>query len=393
MSINRFLQTVTPSRLICLMCSMCVLALSTACGGGQNINGSDKECLEAEGCYRVTAIGPGLEEAKKHARGNLIEKGIGVWIKKQSASYDGRLIGYRISSRSEGFVRNLKVLSQEKIPGGIQILAQGYVSAKKLEEALEEKYKKIGKPRFMAIINETIGSRKVKPGNTLTERKLVEEFSEIIFIDKNLYRKRIARESGKLVGDYNNPSHQEKALSVAAELDAEVLIIGQNKIKKTNSPTGDKQVIQSSISYKVINVGTAHILAAGAESALSPDTNMDRGAPDAVQKVIKKIAPGLEKQILSKWKAGATIRLTIKGLSCREFRQRKTSESIKNIYGVVNVETRKCSGTTSVLEVEALYNGTILLQNILDNAEDMGLVLRTDLAQGNILILTIRRVR
>ena len=119
---------------------------------------------------------------------------------------------------------------------------------------------------------------------------------------------------------------------------------------------------------------------------------MISGANQAVERAIGIIAPRLEKQIMDKWKAGTEISLTIKGLSCAEFNERKTKQYIKNIYGVQSVVIRNCSGVTSELEVEALFNGTTLLEKMIENSKAMGLVFRTTKAHGNTLKLKIIRV-
>ena len=217
---------------------------------------------ESDGYYIVNAVGASLKEAEKQAKGKLIEIGAGVWVKKQSVAVDAELIGFTISTRSEGFIQQFEVLSKEKITGGLKIRARGKVSSGKLEKALGKKYRDIGKPRFMVVFTEFLAGKRESPGNTITEKKLVERFSRLKFIDKRLYRKKIAREAGKLVGSYENSMKRKIARNTAAELNAEILIVGSTKI--TSDPGSDgKNNIRAVIGYKVLNVGTARILAAG----------------------------------------------------------------------------------------------------------------------------------
>jgi len=304
------------------------------------------EYTESKGFYIVTAVGASLKEAEKHAKGKLIEIGAGVWVKKQAVSVDAQLISFRISTHSEGFVEQFKVLSKKPVTGGIKIEARGKVSSGKLEKALEKKYRDIGKPRFMVIFTEMLEGKREKPGNTITEKKLIERFSRLKFIEKRLYRKKIAREAGKLIGSYENPTKQEIARDTAAELNAEILIVGSTKITSEQGD-GDKKNIRAVIGYKVINVGTARILAAGTGTGEFSHKSIRSGAHRAVETAIGKIAPRLEKQIMDKWKAGTEISLTIQGLSCAEFNERKTKLYIKNIYGVQSVVIRSCSGVTN----------------------------------------------
>ena len=238
----------------------------------------------------------------------------------------------------------------------------------------------------MALIEETVGDRRIRPGFTTTEFKLIRRFSRLRFIDKTIFRKHMARASGKLVGAYNNPSREEKALESATELSADVLLVGQTKVKRA----GKKW--RASLKLKAINVGNAQLLGALVLTREVAAGNPDAAAQVALDELLAKGGPLLEKQILEKWRAGSSSRVFIGGLSCAEFASRGLVRYLKNIHGVKSVVRRSCRDTRSELEIEAFFSSVALLEKIQNNAPAMGLVFRVEEARGSLLRLKVIRV-
>lgn len=326
-----------------------------------------------EGYIVVTDIkGDNIDDAELNAKRQIIANGLGELVEGTSEVKDAELRSFLLTSTVEGYVFDYKTLSEKASGKKIILSARGKVNAKAVQDALRERLKQIGKPRFMAIIDEKIlGTRKI-PGDTITEIAIASKFVDFDFVDKGQFQKIIAKEAGKLVGAYNNPSAEEKALEVAAELSADILVIGKTEVIDGGDIMGTgMHSYQSTLNLKIINVNTAGIIAAENSNSAMPHASSNIGPQLAVDKAVEKSYPKIRSQVEVKWKPGTTIRVVFYGIDYDDFLDKKIHHAIRAIKGVNAVYQRSDANANNgiVLEVEAMMNGFRLYEKMKESAD------------------------
>ena len=190
--------------------------------------------------YEVTAYGNNKTDAEFEAKLLLIEQGIGALVEGGSASIDTELQYKFVSSYTKGYINNFKIIKQEKNGKGYMVQATGNVDLVAMGSAIEERKKEIGNPKMMILMSETLFGKKNKPGNTKSEYIFHSEMKKagFDFVDEEMMKKVLAREKGLEVGAYGNPKLEELAMKVAAELNTDVLVIGDTVVKNAGMISG-----------------------------------------------------------------------------------------------------------------------------------------------------------
>jgi hypothetical protein len=334
--------------------------------------------LKDEGWIYVNDIqGINLEDAELEAKRAIIAKGLGELIAGSSESSQGQLIDSMVTSETVGYVKDYQQIGKEKKVGPMTVIdAKGKVDKGSLESLLERIKKMAGNPNFLMLVDETIEGRKSNSTTVATENAFVSTFPEFNFLDREQFKRILAKEGGKTVGVYGDPSAEAKATEVAAQMDAEILLIGQTIVKNAG-PVMDSGMnsYQSSIRFKLINVGNAQIIAADNAGGAAPHVDAERGSQEAINKTVTSARSKILDQIKTKWKRGVTIRLVIDGISYDDFLDKEIGVKLRKIKGVNTVSDKGSSNSNNsiVLELEALFNGTQLYRKMRERREDLGI--------------------
>jgi hypothetical protein len=133
--------------------------------------------------------------------------------------------------------------------------------------------------------------------------------------------------------------------------------------------------MQATVRFKIVDVGSAKIIAADNAGGAAPHVNAERGAQEAIDKALVTSKPKILEQIRTKWKRGMMIRLVIDGMNYDDFLDKGIDGIIRNIKGVnaVNQKGSSNSNNSIVLEVQADFNGTVLYRRMREKREDMGI--------------------
>jgi hypothetical protein len=343
----------------------------------------------------VIAYGDSIVEADSEAKRMLIEKGIGLIIESGSSTYSGQLQYSFISSYTKGFISNYARITEEKVSNnGYRIKAKGQVSLSALGNALEERKKEIGNPKMMILMNEIMFGKKNKPGSTKTEYLFQSELKKngFDFIDEGMMKKLLAREKGLTVGSYENPRTEELALKVAAELNTDILVIADSRIRNGGQVQSGVGVysIQSDMKYKMVNVGTANIISSANETAIYADIDQDLGATGALKKNVIKISENLKEQISKEWQAGSTTRIIFKGISIADFLQSGITDTISKVRGVNGIDDRGNSVSGIVIEVKCFCSTGSLMKGIIQRNWELDYALDPKEIKGNLVIIDIK---
>lgn len=329
--------------------------------------------------YVQNVQGKSEEELELNAKRKILENGLGELVEGTSQVINAKLKDNIVNSSVEGFVLEYsKIGPTRKLATGLlEIDAKGKVNRKAVQDALKERYKDLGKPKFLVFIEERIlGKQNIKDKIGITENEIVRVFSDFDFLDKKQFYRVLFKEGKKDIGTFSEHSFEDKILSLASESEAQILLVGQTevtdlgKIEDTNLHS-----YQSVLRFKIFDVNTARIIAADNSSGVSPHINPNTGIQESIKRSVEKAYPKIKEQISDKWKPGNLIRIKIEGLGYDDYLDKDVQGIIRTIQGVNRVTETSNSGPNKgiVLEIEALYNGGTLYQRLRERKEDFGI--------------------
>ncbi|EMK01874.1 MULTISPECIES: hypothetical protein [unclassified Leptospira] len=329
--------------------------------------------------YVQNVQGRNEEEAELNAKRKILENGLGELIQGSAQVVGGKLKESIVNSSVEGFVLEYSKIgaTRRSASGLLEIDAKGKVNQKAVQDALKERYKELGKPKFLVFIEERIlGKPNIKGKVGVTENELIRIFTDFDFLDKKQFYRVLFKEGKMDSAAFSEHSFEEKILSLANESEAQILLVGQTDVTDLGRIEDTRlHSYQSVLRFKIFDVNTARIIAADNSSGVSPHINPDTGVQESIKRSVEKAYPKIKEQISNKWKPGNLIRIKIEGLSYDEYLDKDVQGIIRTIQGVNRVSEILGSDPNKgiVLEIEALYNGGILYQKLRERKEDLGL--------------------
>ncbi|TGK14228.1 hypothetical protein [Leptospira stimsonii] len=327
--------------------------------------------------YVQNVQGINLDDLELNAKRKILENGLGELIEGSSQTIDGRIQEMITDSSTEGFVTEFAFVGDIRKKGNlVEADAKGRVNRKAVEDALKERYRDLGKPKFLMIIDEKIlGKSNGHSFGTISENTIVKKFAEFDFLDKNQFSRILEKEGGKTIEVYGNQSFEGKAINAAAEMEAQILLVGQVEVKDAGELEGSGiHSYQAILRFKIFDVNTARIIAADNTNGAIPHVSAETGTQEAIRKAVEKAYPKIRDQISSKWKAGNLIRVKLEGISYDDYVDKDVKGLIRSIKGVNGV-SEVASGNKNrmiVLEVEALFSGSVLYQKMRERKNDFG---------------------
>ncbi|WP_061217337.1 hypothetical protein [Leptospira interrogans] len=349
-----------------LILSILIFLSVNVCTSVQN----GTEGIENRFVYVENVQGKNEEDFELNAKRKILEKGLGELIEGGSQTIDGQIKETVTNSSIEGYVTEFSRMgSFRKIGNLLEADAKGKVSRKLIEDSLKERYKELGKPKFLMIIDETILG---KSNNSISENAIVKKFIEFDFLEKSQLARVLTKQTGKTVTIYGNQTLETEVLSTASEMGAQILLVGQTQVTNAGEiENSELKSYQAVIRFKIYDVNTKRIIAADNTSGAVLHVNPDTGIQEAIQKAVEKIYPKIREQISIKWKPGNLILLKIEGISYDDYVDKDIKGLIRGIKGVNRVSEVNVNQPI-VLEIEALYNGNNLYQKMRERKTDFG---------------------
>lgn len=349
-----------------LILSILIFLSVNVCTSVQN----GTEGIENRFVYVENVQGKNEEDFELNAKRKILEKGLGELIEGGSQTIDGQIKETVTNSSIEGYVTEFSRMgSFRKIGNLLEADAKGKVSRKLIEDSLKERYKELGKPKFLMIIDETILG---KSNNSISENAIVKKFVEFDFLEKSQLARVLTKQTGKSVTIYGNQTLETEVLSTASEMGAQILLVGQAQVTNAGEiENSELKSYQAVIRFKIYDVNTKRIIAADNTSGAVLHVNPDTGIQEAIQKAVEKIYPKIREQISIKWKPGNLILLKIEGISYDDYVDKDIKGLIRGIKGVNRVSEVNVNQPI-VLEIEALYNGNNLYQKMRERKTDFG---------------------
>jgi len=341
--------------------------------------------------YVQNITGINLDDAELNAKRAIVAKGLGELVEGRTDVNQGQLMESVVNTSVEGFVLDYQQIGKDRKKGAlVEIDAKGKVDRGTAQSIIDKLLSQAGNPNFLMLVDEEIDKKKSPPTAIATENSIVKNFSEFNFLDREQFRRVLAKEGGKTIGVYGDPSAEAKATEVAAQQGAEILFIGQTSVKN-NGPIMDSGMMsmQATVRFKIVDVGSAKIIAADNAGGAAPHVDVDRGAQEAIDKALVQSKPKILDQIRTKWKRGMTIRLVIDGMNYDDFVDKGITGTIRSMKGVnaVNEKGSSNSNNSIVLEVQADFNGIVLYRRMRERREDLGIKFeQKEVKPGNVQI-------
>ncbi|EMK18418.1 hypothetical protein LEP1GSC046_3135 [Leptospira kirschneri serovar Bim str. 1051] len=328
------------------------------------------EGIEDRFVYVENVQGKNEEDFELNAKRKILEKGLGELIEGGSQTINGQIKETVTNSSTEGYVIEFSRIGSFRKKGNLlEADAKGKVSRKLIEDSLQERYKELGKPKFLMIIDETILG---KSNTSISENAIVKRFVEFDFLEKNQLAKVLTKQTGKSIVIYGNQTFETGILSAASEMGAQILLVGQTQVTNAGEiENSELKSYQAVIRFKIYDVNTKRIIAADNTSGAVLHVNPNTGVQEAIQKAVEKIYPKIREQISTKWKPGNLILLKIEGVSYDDYVDKDIKGLIRGIKGVNSVSEVNVNQPI-VLEIEALYNGNNLYQKMRERKIDFG---------------------
>ncbi|MFB5650906.1 hypothetical protein ACE5IS_09700 [Leptospira wolffii] len=336
-----------------------------------------RETPTRNGFVTVESSGTDREDAIRNAKLSMIDGILGEWIESESIFLDSGSRSFIIQSSREGFIREFIILNEQKKDSLYRIQASGYVDQKVTRDALEERYRLLGKPRMLVFISENVGAPTFEGG---TESRLISLLSGFEIKDSDSLKRNpklgVAR------------SDLEVAKRIARQENCELLLFGSFESRQ-GDPLVEGSTMRATfanLQYKLIETETSRVLASDRLEGGKPAIDLKYGTEKAREEILSRLVPDLKRKLAEEWKRGYSILIDIDRLSYDAFVDSEMANRIRSLRGVNFVSERgKDSSGKISLQVEALFNGARLYSLLREFQSDLGLSLVGKEIKGNYL--------
>lgn len=328
--------------------------------------GEEKEVVSEGVGDMETSMAIARDSAIEDALRRAVEQVIGSFITSESMVSNYTLLYDRVYSKSSGYVKSYKIISEEKKDGLYVVKMSAKVSLDNISDDLQAIGLLISRkhnPRVMVIMGESVvgGELQVNDEQSVTETAFIEQFLDKGFkvVDAEMAKKTTKRNQllHALEGD------EMLAAKIGLQYEAEVVILGKaiatskhgNQQSEYLKGTNFKSV-HANMYAKAIRADNAEIIASGSMSGVKAHIDETTGSYKAFQKVGKRLADNIIDRILKKWGDDTnlnTVELTLSGLT--SFSELiKIKEDIKQkLRGVKDIHQRAFTNGVAVLEIKA----------------------------------------
>ena len=145
------------------------------------------------------------------------------------------------------------------------------------------------------------------------------------------------------------------------------------------------------IKYKLVNVGTAGILATNNEVERHAAEDDELGATELLKKTTEKITSDIKQQVSKDWQAGSTTRILFKGIELGDFMRSNINDVINKVRGVGSVDDRGTTGSGIAIEVKCFCSSGRLVKDILRKSFELDYILNPKELKGNSVYMDVKK--
>ncbi|MFQ5794032.1 MAG: hypothetical protein ACE5JP_03160 [Candidatus Bipolaricaulia bacterium] len=341
----------------------------------------------------VTGVGVDQDSALENAYETAIEEAVGFFISARTQIQNYKLIDKSIYKNLSGMIRRREILEEGFTQDGVYEVRARITVAVSVDviqqelAALELLQERIDRPRIMVVIPEThIGQRVPDPaGETEVIRKLIEKRFNVV--DQAQVRRIRETEAAQLalMGD------TQAAQRLAAEFDAEVLIIGEAFSESAGQTLGLESA-RARVEARAIKVDTGEILVTNGFFASAADISPNIAGKQALQKAGSEMADYLVEQLILKFTEfannGNNFQLLVTPVSVALLPALRAGLFDIDEMRDVNLRSFQADG---LIRLDVLYNGDVddLAAAILDYPFS-GFALEIEFLSANRLNLALK---
>jgi len=395
----------TANLMVNLVVSLCVAAPATEKGIGVQAIQESRE-VTATGHSANPDNAMALDEAKKDAMRNAVEKVAGVYVNTSSVAEGDDLLHDVIHTQSRGYVTDVRVLSKGRQADGLYaVTIKCKVSEKQLLDKVEKALAEKGRPKIGMLVSELIGDKQ-NPGRTVyarLNRFMVDKGYEMISTDF-LMAEQGPRQLRQLMA---NPVALAK-LAKAKGIEVLILCRAQTKLMAIEKVYGMKVArFNTEINMEAVRSSNLTLLFSESlrfDGVTNPDHQRRLGnmaLASGNSKGIKELdiliedaTPVMNIRMLDRWARetvqGSRIAITVRGLT---FRQRiQLKNGLQGIKGVKTVTQGKFSRQETVFDVYTTLTAEQLATHIVTTIKDPPLDVEA-YDDGNVKLFVVGGVR
>lgn len=315
----------------------------------------------------VTGSGTDSQEALKDAMRVAVEQTIGTLVKSETRIESSIVIEDEILAKSQGYVRDYKILETFQQNGSVFVKADVDVAAEPDSALMKtlDTLMLLDDPRIVVLITENNNTNYLD--NQTCETKLAQALLDAGYKRVNEGHVLAAQRGIKISS--NNSS---ELVSVAKNLDADYLVMGTVNGDSTSdiaATTGAGEgksglrTFNSTLDYKVVKVDTAQVITAGSTKGvgleLTPSVGMQSAYLKAADDAAEQIIAGLQTEATV---VNKNVTLTCKVRGYSEVEQLK--KDLGGISGVNGVYVRSYQNGNAVIEVDYAKSAASLLNDL-----------------------------
>ena len=328
-----------------------------------------------QGDARDIARDAALEDAQKRA----VEQAIGILIDSQTQVENYQLISDKILSQTKGYIKRYNVTSETVDSGLLRVRINAEVALGRLSDDLSGIGILLGrmhKPRTMVMVAEQnighgvtawwLGAHGEQTDISVVENTFMDKFTEkgFEFIDHEIAAKEI-----KVTGAYRvQDLSVAQAKTLAAQADAEVVIIGKAVAKLYGEIGGGMKSVQADLSARAVRIDTGQVIATATTHAAAVHISEIAAGTDALRKASNQAADEMIEKILAVYakETGGTrsVNITITGLNKSQFAKFK-DVLLNQVRGIKDLHERSFNGTTAKISVDSKNSAQTLSDEIL----------------------------
>jgi len=328
-----------------------------------------------QGNARDIARDAALEDAQKRA----VEQAIGILIDSQTQVENYQLISDKILSQTKGYIKRYNVTSETVDSGLLRVRINAEVALGRLTDDLSGIGILLGrmhKPRTMVMVAEQnigreiyawwLGTHGEQTDISVVENAFMDKFTEkgFEFIDHQIAVKKITVTGAYRVQDLS----VTQAKTLAAQADAEVVIIGKAIAKFYGDIGGGMKSVQADLTARAVRIDTGQVIATTTTHAAAVHISEITAGTEALKKAANQAAEEMLGKILAVYakETGGTrsVNITITGLNKTQFAKFK-DVLLNQMRGIKDLHERSFNGTTAKISVDSKNSAQTLSDELL----------------------------
>jgi hypothetical protein len=328
-----------------------------------------------EGNARGIAREAALEDAQKRA----VEQAIAILIDSQIRVENYQLISNRVLTQIKRYIKRYTITGENTDSGLLRIRINAEIALGRLNNDLSGigiLPGRVHKPRTMVMVAEQnigrevtawwLGTRGEQTEVSVVENAFMDKFTKkgFEFIDHQIAIKKIAVTGADRTLDLT----EAQAVTLAAQADAEVVIIGKASTRFYGDIGGGMKSVQADLTARAVRIDTGRVIATTETHAAAVHMSeitagtaaLDKAANQAAEEMIGKILA-----VYSGETAGTrSVNITIAGLNKTQFAKFK-DVLLKQVQGIKDLHERSFNGTTARISVDSKNSTQKLSDEIL----------------------------